>query len=228
MASVARQVRDQIKRGGTRLWRVEDFDGPPSAVNNALRRLVAQDELTRVRRGVYWHGRKSRFGMIGAAQSDIVRRVVGSEEAIGAAGWHAANLLGLSTQVAPVEAIAVTHRLPEGLGKVKLYSRAARSARRVAKLNPLEVTFLEALDGWDRYVEADAPTALMRFSDLLGSDEIRVERLVRASPTEPPAVRERLRAVLRYAGFEAQAEEVSAARDSRTRKRALEVMGAHA
>jgi hypothetical protein len=160
--SVAQDVRRRVLRSAARLWRVEDFKGSPSAVNNELRRLVARGELARVRRGVYWRGEKSRFGMVGAPQGEAVQKVLGTEEAIGASGWHATNLLGLSTQVSPVETLAVTHRRPEGLHNVKVVSRTARSARRDAKLNGLEVTFLEALEGWDRYVEADGATALER------------------------------------------------------------------
>ena len=89
----------------------------------------------------------------------------------------------------------------------------------------MEVTFLEALEGWDRYVEADGATALDRFAELLDREDIRVERLVRASRTEPPVVRERLRAVLRHGGYEEQAAKVPAARDPRTRARALRVLG---
>ena len=178
----------------------------------------------RVRRGVYWRGKKSRFGMIGASQGEAVQKVLGAQEAVGATGWHAANLLGLSTQVSPIEALAVTHRRPEGLHNVKVSSRAARSGRREAKLNGMEVTFLETLEGWDRYVEADGATALERFGELLDREDIRVERLVRASRTEPPVVRERLRAVLRHGGYEEQAERVPAARDPRTRARALRVL----
>ena len=179
----------------------------------------------RVRRGVYWRGKKSRFGMIGASQGEAVQKVLGAQEAIGATGWNATNLLGLSTQVSPVEALAITHRRPEGLHNVKVSSRAARSGRREAKLNGMEVTFLEALEGWDRYVEADSATALGRFLELLDREDIRVERLVRASRTEPPVVRERLRAVLHHGGYEEQAERVPAARDPRTRSRALRVLG---
>lgn len=212
-------------RSDERLWRIEDFEGSPSAVNNELRRLISRGELVRVRRGVYWRGKKSRFGMIGASQGEAVQKLFGAQEAIGATGWHATNLLGLSTQVSPVEALAVTHRRPDGLHNVKISSRAARSGRREAKLNGMEVTFLEALEGWDRYVEADGATALERFGELLDREDVRVERLVRASRTEPPVVRERLRAVLRHGGYEEQAERVPAARDPRTRARALRVLG---
>jgi hypothetical protein len=45
------------------------------------------------------------------------------------------------------------------------------------------------------------------------------------SRTEPPVVRERLRAVLRRAGRDQEAERVPGARDTRTRERALQVLG---
>jgi hypothetical protein len=224
-SSVAQQVRGRVLHSGERLWRIEDFEGSPSAVNNELRRLISRGELVRVRRGMFWHGRKSRFGMIGASQGEAVQKLFEAQEAIGATGWHATNLLGLSTQVSPVEALAVTHRRPEGLHNVKVSSRVARSGRREAKLGGMEVTFLEALEGWDRYVEADSATALERFGELLDREDIRIARLVRASRTEPPVVRERLRAVLRHGGYEEQAERVPAARDPRTRARALRVLG---
>jgi hypothetical protein len=83
---------------------------------------------------------------------------------------------------------------------------------------------LEALEGWERYVEADGETALARFTELLAGEGIRVDRLVRASATEPPAVRERLRAVLEHAGDEQQAQRIRPARDGRTRERALRVL----
>ena len=228
--SVAEQVRRRVLASRDRLWRVEDFEvledtaGSTSAVNNELRRLVAKGELTRVRRGVYWRGRRSRFGMLAAPAGDALRKSLGDDEAVGATGWHATNLLGLSTQVSPVETYAVSHRVPEGLTKVKVSSRAARQGRRDARLNGMEVTILEALEGWDRYVEADSKTALKRFGKLLNRDDVRVERLVKASRTEPPVVRERLRAVLRHAGHAAEAERVRRARDPRTRERALRVL----
>lgn len=224
-SSTAAQVRSRVLRGGERLWRVEDFNGPTSAVGNELRRLVARGELRRVRRGVYWRGNRSRFGMSPAPQGDALRAIVGPDEAIGATGWHATNLLGLSTQVAPVEAVAVTRRRPTGLSRLDVVSRAARSGRRKAKLTGLEVTFLEVLDGWERYVEVDAAMALERLRELLTRSDIRVTHLVQASETEPAAVRERLRAVLRHAGYERQADRVPPARDPRTRARALDVLG---
>jgi hypothetical protein len=163
--------------------------------------------------------------MVAASQGETVRKLLGSREAIGATGWQAAKALGLSTQVSPIEALAVTRRRIEGLGNVQIVSRAGRSARREAKLNGLEVTLLEVLEGWDRYVEADSATALRRLGGLLAGEDVRIDRLLQASRTEPPAVRERLRALLRHAGYDEQAQTIARARDPRTRERALRVFG---
>jgi hypothetical protein len=225
-ATVAQGVRRRVTQSAARVWCVEDFDGSPAAVNSELRRLVARGELTRIRRGVYWRGKKGRFGMTRAPQAKALRKAVGEHEAVGATGWHATNLLGLSTQVSPVEMLAVTHRRPRGFDGVKVVTRTARTGRRDVRLNDLEVTYLEALEGWDRYVEVKGPVALRRFTELLDDDRIRVDRLVGASYTEPPAVRERLRAVLSRGGFDDAAAKVRGARDPRTRSRALHVLQA--
>jgi len=166
--------------------------------------------------------------MVGAPAGEAVRKLLGDREAIGATGWQAAKLLGLSTQVAPMEALATTGRPPAGLRNVMVAGRSARSGRRDARLNGLEVTILEAIEGWERYVEVDAATALARFRDALARDDVRLDRLVAASRTEPPAVRERLRAILDYSGHEEQANRIPAARDHRTRERALRVIDAAA
>lgn len=51
---------------------------------------------------------------------EAARKLLGDREAIGATGWQAAKLLGLSTQVAPVEVLATTGRPPAGLRNVIL------------------------------------------------------------------------------------------------------------
>jgi hypothetical protein len=224
--SVAASVRRRVLRSSNRLWRPEDFAGAANAVNHELRRLVDDGELVRLRRGLYWRGEKSRWGMTRTPSRSALREILGKGEALGAAGWYATNLLGLSTQVSPVEVLAVTRRPPEGLTGMKVINRAARSGRRQAKLNDTEVTVLEALEGWDRYVEADSASALRRFVEILRGEQVRVDRLVKASTTEPAVVRERLRAVLERGGWGEQAEQVPHARDIRTRKRALQVIGA--
>lgn len=121
--------------------------------------------------------------------------------------------------------VAVSRRAPTGFAHLRLVDRASRTARRDARLNDLEVTLLEALDGWDRFVEVDAATATARLLTALARDDVRVERLVRASRTEPPKVRERLRWLLERAGREDDVTRVEGARSRAGREAALAVVG---
>ncbi len=223
--SVARSVRRKVHRTTDRFWHVEDFAQDPKAVELELGRLVTDGELERVRRGVYWRGSRTQFGMTVAPPLDAVRKIVGEGEAIGAAEWYATNLLGFSTQVSPVPVIAVSRRTPTGVPDVRLVSRASRTGRRTAHLNNREVTVLEALDGWDKYVELDAEAAIERFLHILGDPDVRVERLVAASRTESSRARERLRFLLERAGRWTDAAKVGQARSRAGREKALAVMG---
>jgi len=224
IASAAADVRRRVLRSSDRFWHVEDFDGDPHAVVLQLRRLVEAGQLERVRRGVYWRGRKTRFGMAVPPAVAAVREIVGDSEAVGAAGWHATNMLGLSTQVSPTPVVAVTQRPPTGLRGIRVINRASRVGRRLTKLNEVEVTLFEALEGWERYVELDRAEALDRFAKLLKRSDVRVNRLVRAAETESPRVRERLRAVLMHAGLHQEAAKIEGARHRSSRERALAVL----
>jgi len=220
---VAEEVRRRVVNSRDRLWRADEFEGSPQAVNSELRRLVKAGELRRIRRGVYWRGRKTRFGMSHPRQGEALRSVLHGSEAVGATGWYATNLLGLSTQVSPVETLAVSRRPPTGFKQLRLVDRSSRTGRRDAKLNDLEVTLLEALEGWDQYVELSGRAATKRFAEVLGEEGIRVEKLVTASDTEPAAVRERLRYVLDAAGHNEAVHRVRPARSASARERALAV-----
>jgi Family of unknown function (DUF6088) len=223
--STARKVRDLVLCSSEKFWLVDDFEGTIKAVNAELSRLVGQEELIRVRRGVYWRGRNSRFGMGLPSGMKVLQKVLAGQQTFGATGWYATNLLGLSTQVSPVEMIAITGRVPSRIHNLKIVSRASRRARNTACLNITEVTFLEALDGWERYVEFDSVTALNRFIELLKISEIRINKIVEASVTEPSSVRERLRAVLLNSGHTREAEKIVRAKDPRTKRKALQVLG---
>lgn len=222
--STAAQVRERVLRSADRFWAVEEITGEPQAVTLELGRLVDAGELERVRRGVYWRGRRTRFGSSLPQPIDALREVVGDREAVGAAGWYATNMLGLSTQVSPQPVVSVTRRPPSGLRGMKVIDRTSKTGRRDARLTTLEVTVLEALDGWDRHVELSAGAAQRRFTDLLGSEDVRLDRLVKAARSESPVVRERLRALLKVGGWSDFAAEIPGARSASSRARALRVM----
>jgi len=215
-ASVAPEVRKRVLPSRERFWRPEDFDGSPEAVAKALSRLAHAGDLRRVRRGLYWRGAPTRLGMAPPSPGRFVHEVIDAP-GTGPAGWSAALALGLSTQVPRRETIAVPGRAPRNPGTVRFVSRAASAKRRDERLRPPEVALLEVLRDWDTLVEVPTDTAVERITDLAGGGTLRLDRVVRASATEPPRVRERLRQLLGSMGRSADAAAVRPARSESVR-----------
>lgn len=113
----------------------------------------------------------------------------------GWAGTTAANMLGLTSQVAGRTTVAVVGRPPRDLPTIHFVSRAGRRARAVAKLRPVEIALLEVLDDYDDLVE-QPEDARRQLLDLLTSGTLRPTALRRAAATEPRHVRERLEPLL--------------------------------
>ena len=155
--SVAASVRAKIRRGGdARFWSPRDFDAlaDPLQIDRALSHLAAQGELRKVRRGLYWRGRATAFGMSRPSTADTVAAVVGTR-GVGPAGLSAANDLGLTSQVPALDIIAVPHRAPRSMGSVHFVDRSGRPGRATAGLGPTEVALLEVLGDWDQVIEVD-------------------------------------------------------------------------
>lgn len=215
-STVAAEVRERVLRSRERFWRPEDFEGSPEAVAQALSRLSRGGELRRVRRGLYWRGAPTRLGMAPPPPERLGGEVVAGPGR-GPAGWSAALALGLSTQVARREAIAVPARAPRSSGPVHFVSRAAATKRRDERLRPAEVALFEVLRDWDHLVEVPMVDAVDRIARLADAGEVRLERLARASATEPPRVRERLRRLLGAMGRPDMASTVRPARSESVR-----------
>ncbi len=199
---VTGRVRAKVAKGSAdRFWTARDLDdfGDPIQVDRALAQLANKGDLRRVRRGLYWRGRQTPFGMSRPPTSAIVRAVVGGK-GVGPAGLSAANDLGLTTQVPARDIVAVPHRVPRPVSQVRFVDRSGRRGRIAAGLLPVEVALLEVLGDWDRVVELDDDSAQRRVIELVSSGAVRVDRLVRAARYEPAAVRGRLRGVLEAAG----------------------------
>lgn len=209
--SVAPEVRKKVLHSRDRFWRPEDFAGSPEAVAKALSRLAHAEELRRVRRGLYWRGTPTRLGMAPPPPDRFAHEVFDAP-GTGPAGWSAALALGLSTQVPHRETIAVPGRTPRNPGTIRFVSRAASAKRRDERLRPPEVALLEVLRDWDTLVEVPTDAAVERITNLARSGTLRLDRVVRASTTEPPRVRERLRKLLRAMGQPADAAAVRPAR----------------
>jgi hypothetical protein len=184
--SAAGAIRSRVTRARPgRFFRRKDFGGSDRAVESALSRLVAEGELLRVRKGLYWRGRKTRFGMTRPTPTQVALAVAGSGS--GPAGIAAAHALGLTTQVPATVEIAVPGKAPEPLHGVRFRSRPPE--RRARRLRPSEVAVLEVLRD-PRVVEVPWDAVAGRVGALVASGEIRPSILRRAAADEHvPAVR---------------------------------------
>lgn len=208
------RMRRRVLSSHEQFWHVKDFDAPASTVQHLLNTLVSAGDLRRVRRGLYWRGVKTALGMSPPPNGRLVRELARGA-GVGPAGASAANALRLSTQVPRYSLVAVPGRKPADAGTIRFVSRAARSGRRTAGLNGMEVALLETLDGWEQLLEVSPDEGWQRLLDLVTNDTVRPDRLARASRTEPAAVRIRLAALLDDAGCAGPASRVPTA-DRRT------------
>lgn len=179
--SVAGAARHRVAkaRPGT-FFRRRDFDGTDRAVESALSRLVAEGELIRVRRGLYWRGKKTRFGMTYPSVLETAVAVGGP--GTGPAGIGAAQLLGLTTQIPAIVEVAVPGKVPEPMRGVRFRSRPY--SRRERRLTPVEVAVLEVLRDphaaevpWGRVEE--------RIRELLADGTVRAQVLDAEATSEP-------------------------------------------
>ena len=193
------QQRQRVLRTHNRFWRPEELDGPPSTMQHLLSALVDEDELRRVRRGLYWRGTKSPLGMA-MPPTDMLIHELAPGPGVGPGGLYAANLLRLSTQVPRRAEAAVPARAPESMDSIRFVARPARSARVAARLSPMEVAFLEVLGAWEKAIELPPDEAWERLRELVSSGQVRADRIARAGQTEPGSVRARLREVLHASG----------------------------
>jgi hypothetical protein len=140
--SRAGSVRRAIHEGGpSRWWRGRDFSASTRSVETELSRLASAGELIRVRKGLYWRGEGTRFGMIPPSPLAIGLEIAG--RGAGPAGVAAAAYLGLTTQVPSVVEIAVPGRCPSAIAGVRFRQRPIE--RRERQLEPREVAVLEVL-----------------------------------------------------------------------------------
>lgn len=159
-----------------------DFFGSPRGIRSSLSRLADAGELLRVRRGLYWKGTSTRFGMTRPSALQVGLRVAGSGS--GPAGVAAAHMLGFTTQVPGTVEIAVPGRVPVPFDGVRF--RARPVSRRLHGLGPLEVAVLEILRD-PAAVEVAWREVVEGVSGLARREEIRpaVMRLAASSESVP-------------------------------------------
>lgn len=184
-------VADQVGRARRRFFEPSDFAAPVAAADRALCRLETEGELVRVRKGLYWRGRKTILGMAPPSTAQVLAYLL-EDVTYGPSSYSAANLLGLTSQVPARETVAVTGRPPRDLDAVRFTQRSGRRGRNRQRLNAAEIAVLEVLEDWDDLVEVPAAVATNRLRTLIDRGAIRPDALVRAAATEPAVVRDGL------------------------------------
>lgn len=129
--AIESKILASIRAGGSdKVFSAKDFQhlGTPTAVRQALRRLVKKGALGRARRGLYFLPRPhSIIGTTGPDTMAVIRALMkGSSARWQVSGAYAANRLGLSEQV-PAKTVILTDGVPRKvlLGKMTLEFRRA-------------------------------------------------------------------------------------------------------
>lgn len=159
--------------------RVDRLPGSSTAARKAASRAVKDGLLLPVRRGLYYRGRRTRYGITAPRPDEIARAVLGTR-GVGPAGYSAARAWGVTTQVPPVWHVA-TLRTADPIEGVTQHER--RNLAR-ADLNELEIALLELLRAPEVYVEAGWDVLIDRFYASLANGEVDLDRLREALPGE--------------------------------------------
>ncbi len=115
-------------------------EAKPDTVSHALKKLINNNEIARIRRGVYLRPEISRFGVIPVSVDKVM---TATAQSIGAeafpSGMHALHALGLSEQLAMGQSYLTTRRIePFSVGNTHVSIQYSRALERVTQgLNSL-------------------------------------------------------------------------------------------
>ena len=161
--------------------RVADLPGTLAAKSSAACRAHKAGNLVAVRKGLYFKGFKTRYGMTAPTPEEIATEVLGTT-GVGPTGYSAARALGLTTQVPREPALTIAGPTPTSLPGVKI-SRRNNMLRR--NLRYTEIALLELLrGGWETTVDGGWPALVTAYRAAIQSGDIRPRALRAAIATE--------------------------------------------
>lgn len=160
---------------------VRDVSGARSAVETAFSRLAASGDLSRVRKGTYWKGSPTPWGMTLPRTEEIALTLGGPGS--GPAGVAAAYWLGLTSQVPSTYLAAVPGRAPAPWRDVRFTQRPV--GRLLAELSPSEVAVLEVLRAGPAMVESGWDELGSTVLQLAEDGKVRLAALHEAVKGEP-------------------------------------------
>ena len=189
MAAVADIIRRKVENAAPeRLWTFRDFTLlPTSAVAKSLSRLAAEGVIHRLRKGVYYKPKVSRFGVLKPDPAKVVAAVLDRKNVdwkpSGLSVW---NAMGLTTQVAAAPTFTADHRVrvtaPNGRVRIT-------TARTLRGLSAEERAALDALRDLRHIPDTTPEAAIRRLLGLCREGRLSFARMLRAAKPEPPRVR---------------------------------------
>jgi len=158
---------------------VDRLPGSPEAARKAVSRAAHAGLLHPVRRGLYYRGRRTRYGVTAPRPDEVAREVLGAR-GVGPAGYSAARAWGVTTQL-PAEFHVATLRTVDPIPGVVQHKRT--NLARV-DLTEKEVALLEVLRAPEVYVEAGWNVLVDKVRTAADCGEVRIEALRDAVPGE--------------------------------------------
>ena len=137
--------------------------GSRNAVDLALSRHVRAGDIHKVGRGLYYRPKTSRFGSMAPGIDDVAAALQGRDRSrLQPAGAHAANVLGLSTQV-PVRVVFLTDGRSRRvqLGKQQIVLKHT-TPRQMATAGRMSGTVIQALRWLGRRNVDDRVVSVLR------------------------------------------------------------------
>jgi len=120
---------------------VDALPGSPNAAKTAASRAAARGEIVPLRRGLYFKGVPTRYGMATPPSEDVALEVLG-RTGVGPAGVSAARAFNLTTQVPAVPELATASPIPMNVPGVRIHKRNNMARR---ELSYHEIALLELL-----------------------------------------------------------------------------------
>lgn len=158
----------KVSRG--KFVHVDDLPGTPAAKSSALSRAHKAGDLLLIRKGLYYKGTKTRYGMTRPSSEEIAAEILGPT-GVGPCGYSAARALGLTTQVPSRPTLTVAGPVPTSIPGVKV---SKRNNMRRRKLRYMEIALLELLRGdWEATVDEGWPALASAYDAAIRTGQIR-------------------------------------------------------
>lgn len=198
--STAEDIRNQIERGGERIWRFDDFENMPfTAVAQTMSRLSKKGIVRRISKGLYYRPRQTPFGESKPTPGQLHSLSIQGKE-IFPAGSAASNLLGFTTQnAAKIEVATNGLSLPRSIvGKETIiHTRRPESWRNLSAKDAALLDFLRQGGKTSELSPEKTVKKLLEHFD----EKNQFDRLIQIAESEPPRVRALLGAIGQQIGY---------------------------